>query len=427
MGLPIVLLFLFLFRAITLPNAGEGIQAYIGHWDTTVLTEHKDVFSTAVSQVFFSLGTTFGIMTAFGSHCPNNSPATENAAVIAVSNSLFSFIAGFGVFGSLGYLKYIENAENFEDVVQSGPSLMFGAYPAVLSTLQGGIHWIRLLFFNLFLLGIDSAFALTEALLTVVKDSEFGKSKNEKGIVIVAACVGCLMGLIYVTDAGLIFLDVVDFYVNFIMLLIGFSKAFAAGWMYDLNSQIEKYGTVAKLYITTTFGALFLASLCWFGPKGDTTILGFIVLILSYGCGMFLVISKLRQNDLDVKESLLDLGTSNVLKLTSCLESSCGKIPMAWPYLIKHVIPQVLLVLFVNLVFSRNEYGIEFSNYEGYPAPFQAIGILVVIFISSVSVLGFVKPQAYDLLSSSDEKPFDSSLKTQYDGETNYVELSSVA
>jgi hypothetical protein len=32
----------------------------------------------------------------------------------------------------------------------------------VLSQLPGGIHWVRLLFLNLMLLGIDSAFALLE-------------------------------------------------------------------------------------------------------------------------------------------------------------------------------------------------------------------------------------------------------------------------
>ena len=68
MGLPILLLLVFFVRAVTLENASEGIKSYIGKWDMSVLSEQPEVWSTAVSQIFFSLGTTFGIMTAFGSH-----------------------------------------------------------------------------------------------------------------------------------------------------------------------------------------------------------------------------------------------------------------------------------------------------------------------------------------------------------------------
>jgi SNF family Na+-dependent transporter len=200
MGFPIFLLFVFFGRAVTLEGAEEGINAYIGQWDMAVLRDKPEVWSTAVSQIFFSLGTTFGVMTAFGSHCPLNAPATENTLIIAFSNSFFSFIAGFAVFGSLGYLKNYEGADNLEDVVASGPALMFGTYPAVLSTLPGGSHWVRLLFFNLFLLGIDSAFALTEAVLTVLKDSVAGSSLQDKVIVWTTVSAGFIMGIMY-TDS----------------------------------------------------------------------------------------------------------------------------------------------------------------------------------------------------------------------------------
>lgn len=33
------------------------------------------------------------------------------------------------------------------------------------------------------------------------------------------------------TDAGLIFLDSIDFYINFILLLLGFFETFGAGWV----------------------------------------------------------------------------------------------------------------------------------------------------------------------------------------------------
>lgn len=54
MGLPIIILFVFLGRAVGLPGASTGITAYIGDWDMAVLTERGDVWSTAVAQIFFS-------------------------------------------------------------------------------------------------------------------------------------------------------------------------------------------------------------------------------------------------------------------------------------------------------------------------------------------------------------------------------------
>lgn len=49
MGLPIILLFVFLGRAVSLPGSEIGIQKYIGEWDVSVLREQGDVWSTAVS------------------------------------------------------------------------------------------------------------------------------------------------------------------------------------------------------------------------------------------------------------------------------------------------------------------------------------------------------------------------------------------
>jgi solute carrier family 6 GABA transporter-like protein 1 len=56
MGFPILMLFVFLIRALTLPGAKDGIHTYIGEWDWSVLVKQPDVWSAAVSQIFFSVG-----------------------------------------------------------------------------------------------------------------------------------------------------------------------------------------------------------------------------------------------------------------------------------------------------------------------------------------------------------------------------------
>jgi hypothetical protein len=47
---------------------------------------------------------------------------------------------------------------------------VFSTWPVVLGMLPGGEHWICLLFFDLFLLGIASAFAILEGPWIVMKD-----------------------------------------------------------------------------------------------------------------------------------------------------------------------------------------------------------------------------------------------------------------
>jgi solute carrier family 6 GABA transporter-like protein 1 len=136
MGLPVVLLFVFLGKALTLEGAEDGVKEYIGIWDMEILRTQGEVWSVACSQIFFSIGLTFGILTAYGSHCPRNEPAVLNSCVIAFSNSLFSIISGFAVFAALGHLAHLEGVA-VTDLSFGGFSLVFGTWPVVLNTLPG--------------------------------------------------------------------------------------------------------------------------------------------------------------------------------------------------------------------------------------------------------------------------------------------------
>ena len=69
----------------------------------------------------------------------------------------------------MGHLSYL-TGKPVDEVPYSGFDLVFGTWPVTFGTLKGGEHWVRLLFFNLFLLGIDSAFSILEGPITVVQD-----------------------------------------------------------------------------------------------------------------------------------------------------------------------------------------------------------------------------------------------------------------
>lgn len=56
-----------------------------------------------IPKVFFSIGITFGIITAYGSHWKRDEPVFVNSCVVALCDGLFSFVAGFTVFATLDH------------------------------------------------------------------------------------------------------------------------------------------------------------------------------------------------------------------------------------------------------------------------------------------------------------------------------------
>jgi len=409
MGLPVLLLFIFLFRGVSLDGYTDGVRAYIGNWDLSVLRKEPNIWSEAVGQIFFSLSVTFGVMTAYGSHMKRDEPALVNSVVVALANSMFSFIAGFAVFAAIGHRAFLEDKEigDLDNLASFG--LVFGTWPLVLGSLPGGIHWVRLLFFNLFLLGIDSAFSFIEAVVTCIHDAPRFKDVPRWYITAIVCVVAYLLGLVYATDAGLFFLDAVDWYVNFVMLLVGFLETFAVGWLFGFEKQIKRSGAKAYyLYMITTFGSILLASILWFTLEKNAIWAGFVALISTYAFGMgWTILFLLESANEPLPEALMDLAYGNMRDYKATLEPVIGWVPHIFCILVKHFIPQVLLILFVNLAASKvpNTDLNLFGNYGGYPnLPYQFMGILVVVLALLVFVAGVIAPSVYSGFVSLDKE-----------------------
>lgn len=397
MGLPVVLLFIFLIRGCTLEGSGAGVKAYIGEWDVSTLD--GSAWSTAVTQIFFSLSVCFGIMTAYGSHMPANEPAFLNSCVIAIANSMFSFIAGFAVFSAIGHQAQVQGVavESLENL--SGFSLVFGTWPVVLGSLPGGVHWIRLLFFNLFLLGLDSAFSFIEGVVTCVKDTERFRETPKYIVAGVFCLLGFLLSIVYASDAGLFFLDVVDFYINYVLLIVGFFESFGVGWVYDIEGQLSEFGSsIVFTYMFVTFGSIFFGCGFWFGLDRHNVWAGFVATILFYLVGMMYVMFLINKNG----GSIYNLAFGNMMKFKATLEPVIGTVPKAWCFLIKHFVPHVLIVLFINLTTTKTGGGKPtFGNYGDYvAAPFQILGIIMFVVALGVVLTGVIFPEVFAVLDT---------------------------
>lgn len=410
LGFPILMLFIFLGRSVTLEGADYGIQKYL-QADFSTLIEHPEVWPKAVSQTFFSLSVTFGIMTAYGSHCKRDEPALLNSCVIAASNFMYEFIAGFAVFATLGHLAWYQGVD-ISQLDIAGFGLLFSSWPVILGMLPAGIHWIRLLFFMMFTLGIDSAFSFNEGFLIILCDTAFFKGVPKWKISTAITVLSFFFSLMYATDAGYYFFDTMDYYINFVMILVGAFECFSAGWVYNIEEQIDALGAqIVFTNMAVTFGSVTFACILWFSLDNDSAVwAGFLGFFLFYGIGMlytgYLMKKKIQEESLGswaFRSMIYDLLFRNMMDLREDLSGVVGSLPIIWAALIKFFIPPVLLVLFAMGCDAESGGTKIFSHYAGYPAaPYQILGVLVVVFALFILLSSFVAPKLFEIFTKQD-------------------------
>ena len=120
--------------------------------------------------MFFSLSISWGGLFMFGSYNKFKHKVHITATVISSLDFITSIIASVLVFAILG-AQSKETGIELDKLVEGGQGLAFIAYPDALSKLPVPQLFTVMFFFMLFLLGIDSEFALLETVLTCVYDS----------------------------------------------------------------------------------------------------------------------------------------------------------------------------------------------------------------------------------------------------------------
>jgi len=92
-------------------------------------------------------------------------------------------------------------------------------------------------------LGIDSAFSIVEAGVAALKD-KWGGSKRK--VTLFYSLFLFIVGLLFVTKAGLYWLDIVDHYVNtYGLVFAGLSEAIIIGWYYDTTKLRNYFNSVS--------------------------------------------------------------------------------------------------------------------------------------------------------------------------------------
>lgn len=245
MPLPIILLFILLFRNTFLPGAYDGLLVYLTPNFSALFD--TELWMAAIAQVFFTLSLGFGVMISYASYEEKNSDIVANALIISIADVLIAFTAGLVIFTTLGYMAQ-ESGQDIVELASSGPSLAFIVLPQALSLIPAAPLFAFLFFITLITLGIDSLFSLTEALATFFYDKVPGA--NKKMVVFYICLAGVLGGLIFTTTAGIYYIDIIDHYVTvYILLLVGFAQAVTVGWFYDIRELRKWINEVSRFQI----------------------------------------------------------------------------------------------------------------------------------------------------------------------------------
>jgi len=235
--LPFLMLIVLAVRGLTLPGAMSGLVYYLD--PTWSELSKPSTWRFAFGQVFFSLSLAFGVMVTYASFLHRKSDINNNAAIIGLADLGTSFVGGIAIFATLGGMAFATqqagNAVGVENVVSGGPGLAFVAFPYALAQLPGAAWWSFIFFFTLVTLGIDSAFSITESVLTGIVD----KTGWKRSIVLPGmSLVGLAFGLVFVTQGGINWLGAIDGFINgtWGIAFLGLLECVVLGWLYRVET-----------------------------------------------------------------------------------------------------------------------------------------------------------------------------------------------
>ncbi len=241
MPLLFILTAILVFWSLRLPGASSGLKVYLKP-DFSQLKNPK-VWIDAFSQIFFTLSLGFGIMIAYASYLPKKSQILKDSIAISFTNCFYSVFAGLGVFSVLGYMSHVTQ-KPLEEVVSKGAGLAFIAYPKAISLLPAFQNLFGVVFFAILVIaGLSSSVSILEAFTSAIIDKFQYKRKV---VVSVLSILGFLGSVIFTTQAGIHWLEIVDhFLTTYGLLTAGFLECILIGWIYKTHRLREHINHVS--------------------------------------------------------------------------------------------------------------------------------------------------------------------------------------
>jgi len=235
---PYLLLIILLVFGCTLDGALDGVKELFipKQWSGPKSIQDPQVWRKAAEQMFFSLSVSWGGLIMFGSYNKFHHKVHVTATVISSLDFVTSIIAGVVIFSILGALAK-ETGVPLDKIVEGGQGLAFITYPTALARLPVPQVWAIMFFFMLFLLGLDSEFALLETVLTAFYDA-IPSLKRYKPVITFLLCLSCfLISLPCMSYSGAFVFQIMDDYGGGMSVMwIAIFEVIGIMWFYGANN-----------------------------------------------------------------------------------------------------------------------------------------------------------------------------------------------
>lgn len=185
----LLLLFILLLRALTLPGALSGIERFFTvRWET--LWDYR-VWLDALTQNAWSTGAGWGLILTYAVYMKRDEDTNLNAAITGFADHSVSLIAGMIIFATV-FALLPDRASQV--ITESGPmntGLSFIWIPQLLSSLPGGTFFAASFFLALFLAAMSSLISMIELVVRVLGDAGI---ERRRAILLVGS-LGFLLGM----------------------------------------------------------------------------------------------------------------------------------------------------------------------------------------------------------------------------------------
>jgi len=288
MPILLVLMLVVIFRSVTLPGAGAGLDFYLNpdfsKIDGAVIVE-------ALGQAFFSLSLGMGAMITYGSYLPKRENLLVSGGYVALFDTAIALMAGLMIFPAVFAMGATPD---------EGPALIFVVLPQVFEAMPLGGFIGAVFFILLSIAALTSTVSLLEVVVSYFVDETSFNRKKAAWLVggftfafgvpsaLANGAVSWLSDMSWLVSNNIVgqnpsFLDLMDFVWGNMSLGMGaLLLSIFVGWVWGSEQAIDELqqgsgdtfrGTLAKSW------SVFLKYICPF----------FILIILANIVGINLI------------------------------------------------------------------------------------------------------------------------------------------
>ena len=215
----------------------QGLAVYlIPNFAGITLSRFLQILLDAMSQLFFSLSVSMGIMITYGSYVKKDVNLSQSVSQIELFDTGVAFLSGMMIIPAVYVFSGTEG-------MASGPSLMFISLPKVFAAMGGAGRIVGIVFFTMVAFAaLTSSVSIMETLVANCMEI-FGAGRKKVSLVIAAlsaaAAIVVCMGynvfyfeLILPNGATVQILDLMDYISNsFLMPFISLMTCVFIGWV----------------------------------------------------------------------------------------------------------------------------------------------------------------------------------------------------